>query len=183
MALLEVAQWLDWPENRVDAAILLSRPAYVNAPVEVVKRSMSGFFQYAANEPAVPLPDFHAFYRYAATFPWRSHALWFLTQMVRWGRIAKPLPLERVVEAVYRPDLYRQSARALSLPCPDTDPKAEGIHAGPWELETGCGTLPMGPDRFCDGTHFDPNDPIAYLAGFQIHRRKVRLEDLARCLA
>lgn len=183
MVLLEAAQWIDRAENRIEAATLLSRPAYVNAPVGVVKRSMSGFFQYAAEEPAVPLPDFHVFYRYAATFPWRSHALWFLTQMVRWGQVAEPIPLERVVEAVYRPDLYRQAARALRLPCPDTDAKAEGIHAGPWELETGFGTLPMGPDRFCDGTRFDPNDPIAYLADFQIHRRKVRLEDLARCSA
>ncbi|CAI8756964.1 CmpA/NrtA family ABC transporter substrate-binding protein [Methylococcus capsulatus] len=180
MALLEAAQWLDRPENRPEAAALLANPDYVGVPAEILQMSMTGSFQYAAGEPAVSLPDFNVFHRYAATFPWRSHALWFLTQMLRWGQIAEPLDLHAVAARVYRPDLYREAATALGLPCPSGDYKREGIHAAPWTLDTGTSFLVMGPDLFCDGIAFDPADPIAYLAGFGLHRLRVRLDDLRR---
>jgi len=142
--------------------------------------SMTGSFQYAADEAAVSLPDFNVFHRYAATFPWRSHALWFLTQMLRWGQIAEPLDLHAVAEQVYRPDLWREAADALGLPCPAGDYKREGIHAGPWTLDAGCIPVAMGPDLFFDGTTFDPADPIAYLSGFDLHRMQVKLDAFAR---
>ena len=42
---------------------------------------------------------------------------WFLTQMLRWGQIEQPLDI-RATAAVYRPDLYRDAARALGVPAP-----------------------------------------------------------------
>ncbi len=32
--------------------------------------------------------DFFVPHAQAATFPWKSHALWFYSQMVRWGQVA-----------------------------------------------------------------------------------------------
>lgn len=180
MALLDAAQWLDLPMNRMEAAALLASPDYVGVPADILQMSMTGSFQYAADEAAVSLPDFNVFHRYAATFPWRSHALWFLTQMLRWGQIAEPVDLHAVAEQVYRPDLYRDAAAALRMPCPSADYKCEGVHAVPWTLDTGASPLVMGPDLFFDGTAFDPADPTAYLAGFELHRMRVKLDDLAR---
>ncbi|GAB4359388.1 MAG: CmpA/NrtA family ABC transporter substrate-binding protein [Methylohalobius crimeensis] len=181
MALLEAACWIDRPENRIEVATILSAPPYVDAPVDVVKMSMIGTFCYTACQSPVSLPDFNVFYRYAATFPWRSHALWFLTQMVRWGQIAEPINFRRIAETVYRPDLYRQAAGVLGIPVPEGDLKPEGIHAETWTLETPAGPLSMGPDWFCDGKSFNPDDPVGYLADFAIHRRKVGLKDLGAC--
>lgn len=179
LALLEAARWLDWPENRLQAARWLSAPAYLDAPFEVVKRSLLGAVQYSPWELPTELPDFHVFYRYGATFPWRSHALWFLTQMVRWGQIGEALNLRQVAETVYRPELYQEAAQALDLPCPGTDAKTEGTHSTPWRLAVPGGSVVMGKDRFCDGRVFNPQDPIGYLAGFAIHHVKVPLEELA----
>jgi len=168
MALLEAAQWMDQPANREEVVHIISRPMYVNAPEDVVKMSMTGTFRYAAGEVPRPLPDFNVFHRYAANFPWRSHAVWFLTQMLRWGQIEQPLDIRATATAVYRPDLYRDAAKALGIPAPNLDDKTEGTHAAPWTLSEASAPIPMGPDRFFDGRIFDPIRPIDYLAGFEI---------------
>jgi nitrate/nitrite transport system substrate-binding protein len=98
------------------------------------------------------MPDFNVFSRYAANFPWRSHALWLLTQMVRWGQIREPVDLLGIAQTVYRPDLYRQAAAELGITCPTSDWKAEGAHAAPWPRDG----LILGADRFVDGAAFDP---------------------------
>jgi nitrate/nitrite transport system substrate-binding protein len=179
MALIEAAQWMDKPENRAEVVRLISQPSYVNAPEEVVGMSMTGTFRYAAGEAPRPLPDFNVFYRYAATFPWRSHAVWFLTQMIRWGQIEQPLDIRETAAAVYRPDLYRDAARALGVPVPTLDDKTEGSHAASWTLTDASAPIAMGPDRFFDGRVFDPARPIDYLAGFDIRRMGAALAALA----
>jgi NitT/TauT family transport system ATP-binding protein len=57
----------------------------------------------------------------AATFPWVSHALWFYSQMVRWGQVAFDPEHVAQVRATYRPDLYRLAlATTTDVPCADT---------------------------------------------------------------
>jgi len=179
MAMIEAAQWMDQPENREEVVRIISRPMYVNAPEDVVKMSMTGTFRYVAGEAPRPLPDFNVFYRYAANFPWRSHAVWFLTQMLRWGQIEQPLDIRATAAAVYRPDLYRDAAKTLGVPAPSRDDKTEGTHAAPWTLSDASAPIPMGPDRFFDGRVFDPARPIDYLAGFDIRSPSIALAALA----
>lgn len=179
LALLEACRWLDEPDHRIEAATLIARSIYVNAPEHVVRMSMTGTFQYAADEMPRALPDFNVFHRYAANFPWRSHAVWFLTQMLRWGQLARVIDLQAVAAAVYRPDLYRQAAAQLDLACPAIDAKTEGRHAAVWKLYEGELSLPMGADRFLDGRLFDPSQATDYLRGFEIQHMKVDAEQLA----
>jgi len=183
MALIEAARWMDLPENREEVVRIISGPAYVDAPEAVVKMSMTGTFRYAADEAPRALPDFNVFHRYAANFPWRSHATWFLTQMIRWGQIEQPLDIRATAAAVYRPDLYREAAQALGVPAPSIDDKTEGLHAGAWTLDAASTPIAMGPDRFFDGRVFDPQRPVDYLAGFDIHSPNLELAALARANA
>jgi len=180
MGLIEAAQWMDRPENREEVVRLIARPMYVNAPEEVVKMSMTGTFRYAAGESARPLSDFNVFYRYAANFPWRSHAMWLLTQMLRWGQIDDAIDIRQVASEVYRPELYRDAAAALGVPVPQRDYKIEGSHAAPWTLAEASAPIAMGPDRFFDGGVFDPARPIDYLAGFDIRSPDLPLPALAQ---
>jgi nitrate/nitrite transport system substrate-binding protein len=86
-ALMRAAQWLDAsPANRREAAALISKPAYVGADVRVISASMTGTFEYAPGEKR-PVPDFNVFWRHHATYPFISDAVWYLTQMRRWGQI------------------------------------------------------------------------------------------------
>lgn len=179
-ALIEAARWADEPGNRAEVVRIISQKAYVNAPEPVVAQSMTGSWRYSPGESAVAMPDFNVFYRYAATFPWRSHAVWFLTQMIRWGQVDTPIGLREIAERVYRPDLYREAAAQLGVAYPTVDDKTEGTRAADWTLADASSPIPMGPDRFFDGIAFDPARPIDYLRQFPVHSMKVSLDELAR---
>jgi nitrate/nitrite transport system substrate-binding protein len=122
---------------------------------------------------------FHTFHRSAAGFPWRSHAAWIVTQMLRWGQIEKALDVRAVAAEVYRTDLYREAAADLGVPCPDVDEKPEGANARPWLLATARGPIAMLPDRFFDARVFDASDVAGYLAGFAHSELRVPLAELA----
>lgn len=182
-ALLEAAQWADLPEHRPEVARLIAQPAYVNAPAAVVQGPLTGSYAYGTGGSTERLPDFNVFYRNAAAFPWRSHAAWFATQMLRWGQLRQAVHLRSLAEQVYRPEVYREAARELGLTYPLADWKTEGSHAGPWTLEAASSPILMGPDRFCDGRHFDPADPVAYLQNLPAGSATVSLDALARANA
>ncbi|MCB1901264.1 CmpA/NrtA family ABC transporter substrate-binding protein [Cognatazoarcus halotolerans] len=182
-ALIEAAQWMDKPENRKEVVKIISAKSYVNAPVDVVENSMTGTWLYTKQEGPVQMPDFNVFYRYAATFPWRSHAVWFLTQMVRWGQIEQAINFKKVAEQVYRPDIYREAAKGLGIPVPTIDYKTEGTHAAGWTLDKASSPIAMGPDKFFDGMTFDPAKTVEYLKGFKVHNMKVALDALAKANA
>jgi nitrate/nitrite transport system substrate-binding protein len=117
-ALLEACQWLDEPENRAEAARLLCSPRYLNTPPEIISRTLD-------------LADFHVFHRNHANFPWRSHADWFLKQMVRCGQASPEIDIEAVSNRVYRTDLFRAAASEMGVACPDVDRLPPGGHGEP----------------------------------------------------
>lgn len=155
-ALLEAAAWADAAENRDELAHLLAAEHYVGAPADLIAAALAGHVALDADGSRAALPDFHVFHRYAANFPWVSHGMWFLLQMLRWGQLEPPVDVAAVASEVYRPDLYRQAAHALGMAAPDIDLKREGVHGAPWMLETRGGPIAMGPDAFFDGGVFDP---------------------------
>jgi len=163
-ALVDAAAWLDRPENRLEAVHVIAGESYVDAPVDVVGRAM-------LPEPVEPLrfrPGGAVFFRFAATFPWRSHAAWFVSQMLRWGQVEAPFSVDALVNAVYRPDIYREAVRELGVAVPAGDHKPEGGHAEPWVLEEASEPIPMGSDVFLDGRIFDPTDVRGYVEGFEV---------------
>ena len=164
-ALLKAAVWADAPENRAEMAAILAGVAYVDAPAEVVRLSLVGSPPYAPGEAGSESLDYLVYHRYAASFPWRSHAIWFLSQMVRWGQSPRNADFAAAAE-VYRPDLYRIAAKALGQPAPLIDLKREGEHSRPWTLEAATAPIAMAADSFFDGSVFDPTAPLAYADGF-----------------
>jgi len=149
-ALLNSAQWLEKTGNRQEACALLTKARYIPVKPSALSVFTQGEFQFSANQAAVSAPDFQVFYRYAATFPWRSHADWLVGQMRRWGQIAPSVDGNALVAQVYRPDIYRQAAQALKLTYPVVDRKTEGSHDQQWQLETKSGFMIMGGDCFFD---------------------------------
>jgi two-component system, oxyanion-binding sensor len=151
-ALLRAAQFCDVAENASYTAALLSRRRYLDLDSHAILTSL----------PGGTMGDGGCiFFREAATFPWRSHGLWFLNEMRRWGLIDPATDLRDLVERVYRPELYRAAAQALGVSAPTTDWKTEGAHAAPWVLEAKPETIAMPDDRFCDGSIFVPDNVAA----------------------
>ncbi len=116
-ALIRAAKWLDENDNanRKEAVEILARSEYVGADAEVIANSMTGTFEYEKGDKR-DIPDFNVFYRYFATYPYYSDAIWYLTQMRRWGQIGEAKPdswYDEVAKSVYRPDIYLKAARML----------------------------------------------------------------------
>jgi nitrate/nitrite transport system substrate-binding protein len=90
-ALLRAGKWLDDEnnKNRPEAVKILARPEYVGADAQVIANSMTGTFEYEKGDRR-PVPDFNVFFRYHATYPYYSDAVWYLTQMRRWARSRRP---------------------------------------------------------------------------------------------
>jgi nitrate/nitrite transport system substrate-binding protein len=163
-AMIRAAAWLDANNNgnRPEAVKILSRPNYVGADYKVIANSMTGTFEYEKGDKRA-VPDFNVFFRYNATYPYYSDAIWYLTQMRRWGQIAEPKSDDWYIETakkVYRPDIYRKAAEALIA-----DGEMEASDFPDFDTETGFKPKQTG---FIDGIDYDGSKPNAYLEQFEI---------------
>ena len=107
------------------------------------------------------IPDFNVFYRYYANYPFYSDAIWYLTQMRRWGQIGETKPdswYMDVAKKVYKPEIYKQAAEMLL--------KEGKIAKGdvPWDTDG----FKAPQSEFIDGITFNGKEPNAYLANFPI---------------
>jgi nitrate/nitrite transport system substrate-binding protein len=163
-ALLRAAQWLDADNNsnRAEAVGIISKPAYVGADAAVIAGSMTGTFEFERGDRRA-MPDFNQFFRQYHAYPYYSDAVWYLTQMRRWGQISAPKPdswYMATARQAYRPDIYRAAAKALI---------AEGkMSAGDFpDLEQQSGF--KAPQKHqIDGIEYDGTKPNAYLEAFPI---------------
>ncbi len=163
-ALIRAAMWLDENNNanRPEAVEILSRPEYVGADYEVIANSMTGFFEFEKGDKR-DIPDFNVFFRHNATYPYYSDAIWYLTQMRRWGQIAEPKSdawFKDVAASVYRPEIYLEAARSL---VDDGLAKEEDF---PWEANGFKAPTPAAD--IIDGIPFDGRAPNAYLDSLPI---------------
>ena len=161
-ALIRAAIWLDanGNANREKAVEMLARPEYVGADRAVIANSMTGTFEYERGDKRA-VPDFNVFFRYFATYPYYSDAVWYLTQMRRWGQIPEQKPdswYDSTARSVYRPDVYLKAARALVA---EGKAKEEDF---PWTTD---GYRAPTHD-FIDGMTFDGHTPNAYIDSFKI---------------
>ncbi|HXC53604.1 MAG TPA: CmpA/NrtA family ABC transporter substrate-binding protein [Candidatus Limnocylindrales bacterium] len=166
-SLYRAAVWCDEAGNHAELARILAEPSYVGAAPEMIEPALSGVFTLSEAMPVAKVDDFHISLRNAATFPWTSHALWFYSQMVRWGQtVWSEAGLARSVRT-YRPDLYRRALASVDVDIPATDSKIEGASNSEIELPSSRGRLRIAPCGFLDDRIFDPSDVRAYVDGFE----------------
>ena len=163
-ALIRAAIWLDENDNanRMEAVEMLSKPEYVGADAEVIANSMTGTFEYEKGDKR-EVPDFNVFFRYNASYPFYSDAVWYLTQMRRWGQIAEAKPdswYDEVARSVYKPDIYLEAARLL------VDEGLADDADFPWDSDGYKEPTPAGD--IIDGIPYDGKQPNAYLESLPI---------------
>ena len=162
-ALHRAAAWAGSPANHAELAQMLARPDRVGAPAGQILRALSGRMVAAPGEPPAELADFLVFHAHAANFPWQSHALWFYSQMVRWGQVAHTPERAAEARATYRPDIFRRALGPVGADLPAASAKVEGALTRPTPVASLSGRLVLGPDGFFDGRLFDPDDLEGYL--------------------
>ncbi len=163
-ALIRAAIWLDENDNanREEAVEILSRPDYVGADPEVIAASMTGTFEYEKGDIR-EVPDFNTFFRHHATYPFYSDAVWYLTQMRRWGQIAEAKDdgwYDEIAKSVYKPEIYLEAARML------VDEGLASEADFPWDSDGYKAPTPAAD--IIDGIGYDGRTPNAYLDSLPI---------------
>jgi len=144
-AVLDASRWLDSLPNRRQAAKVIAASRYVNAPAAVIQGRLEGKYDMGGTLPDRQfLGDQMMFSRAGQTgLPRHAHAVWFLTQYVRFGLLDRAPDYQAVADKLILDDLYREVAKEAGLKVPG-DSMAK--------IKT---TL--------DGFTFDPKSPAAYL--------------------
>ncbi|TQM92932.1 CmpA/NrtA family ABC transporter substrate-binding protein [Roseinatronobacter monicus] len=153
-AIWRAAKWLSVPGNRLIASEILARAEYVNASVEVLDRALRGEMIISPQGEIRQVPDMIRFYDGAATFPWRSQAAWFATQMAARHGLDPDTSL-RAAKEICRTDLYRQNLRMAGADLPGASEKLEGSLHHPTAVASERGQMILAPDAFFDGQVFD----------------------------
>lgn len=161
-ALIRAAIWLDENNNanRLAAVKMLAKPEYVGADEAVIANSMTGTFEYEKGDKR-DVPDFNVFFRHFATYPYYSDAVWYLTQMRRWGQI--PVGKDdqwyaNTAKSVYLPDIYLKAAKML------VDEGKANKADFPWDSDG----YKAPTAEFIDGVTYDGKKPNAYIDSLPI---------------
>lgn len=163
-ALIRAGHWLDENNNanRPEAVNIIAKSQYVGADANVIAKSMTGTFEFDKGDVR-PATDFNTFFRGHATYPYYSDAIWWLSQMRRWGQIGEEKPDNWYVEtakSVYRPDIYQKAALALIA-----EGKLKLADFPDFATETGFKPV---TNASIDQVSYDGHKPNAYLDQFKI---------------
>ena len=165
-AVIRAEQWLDADQgaNRAELVKMLSRPEYVGADAAVLAGPLSGQYQYEKGDIR-PTPEANVYFADHAGYPFYGDAVWYLTQMRRWGQVPKEQTdswYEQIAKKVYRADLYRAAAEEM-------------IAAGTLDATAlpPANSAVAGQSKFIDGVEFDARAPNAYLAKLSIGQQGV----------
>ncbi len=151
MAVMEAQMWCEKMENKEELAQICARRNWINAPISDVVERMKGNFDYGNGKVVANSPFIMHYWDHHASYPFRSHEQWFLTEDIRWGYLPETTDTKALIDQVNREDLWREAATALGV---------TGLPEG----------TSRGKETFFDGKVFDPENPAAYLESLSIKR-------------
>ena len=112
--LIEAQMWLDKPENKKEAATILSSRKWYNVPVDVLEDSLKGNYKIGVNSTPQNDPKMGPLYwqsdRGVISYPYKSLTLWFLIESLRWkfypGAVDTIQQAQAINEKVTRDDIW-----------------------------------------------------------------------------
>ncbi|MDB5650825.1 MAG: nrtA [Hyphomicrobiales bacterium] len=153
MAVMEAQQWCDSMANKDEMATILGKRQWFNVPPVDVLGRLKGDVNYGNGRVAKGTDLYMKFWQDHASFPFKSHDAWFLTEDIRWGKFEPTTDVTAMVAKVNRADIWREAAKALGVAAADIP-----------------ATDSRGTETMFDGKVFDPADPSAYLKSLAIKR-------------
>ncbi|MBD1822432.1 ABC transporter substrate-binding protein [Cyanobacteria bacterium FACHB-DQ100] len=150
MAVQEAQMWCDKDENKEEMCRIISAEKYVNAPVEDILERMKGNFDFGNGRTLQNSPLLMKFWRDQASYPFKSHDLWFVTENMRWGKFEASTDAKALVDQVNREDLWKEAAKAIGQEAVIPKETSRGV------------------ETFFNNVTFDPANPKAYLDSLKI---------------
>jgi len=121
--------------------------SYVNTSVDAINQRILGRYQNGLGKTWDDRNHMKFFNDGAATFPYLSDGMWFLTQHKRWGLIKEHPDYLAVAAQINQIDLYKQAASQLGVSVPK-----EALRSA----------------KLIDGTVWDGRDPKKYAESFKV---------------
>jgi nitrate/nitrite transport system substrate-binding protein len=150
MAVMEAQMWCEDPANLDELCEITSKDKYFKASVADIKPRLAGNFDFGDGRVVKDSPYRMRFWSENASFPFKSHDKWFVTEDMRWGYLPATTDIDALVNQVNRADLWKEAAKAIgqekAIPASDS----------------------RGKETFFDGVVFDPENPKAYLDALKI---------------
>ncbi len=145
-AIIDACRWLDVMGNRKKAAVLLSKPNYVNAPTQVIEARLVGSTDIGCDLGVQKYKDdYMLFYNNGiVNTPKLAYGIWFMAQYMRFGMISTAPDYQAVAKKLIMTDLFTEVAKSMNVPV------QEDMKPFKTNLET---------------IIFDPKNPAAYIAG------------------
>jgi nitrate/nitrite transport system substrate-binding protein len=149
-ALNEASIWLDDLNNRPEQCEIVSRATYINCPKELILGRLLGKYDYGDGRTKQD-PNYMIFHDRNCNYPQPKYAVWWLTQLKRWGMLNGPVDYKAVSQQVMRPELYEEAMKEIGYK-----------HGGRNDK----------PETLFDGKTFDPAKPDAYATSFEVNSLK-----------
>ncbi len=110
-ALKKACEWLESVPNRFEAARILSRMEYLDAPIDVIAPSLIGSCLVGKQQPPRQVPGYNQFSSNLSdiNLPSASCSEWLLQQMIQTGQVQPGAVANLPHNAVFRSDIYRQA--------------------------------------------------------------------------
>ncbi|MDH7803520.1 MULTISPECIES: CmpA/NrtA family ABC transporter substrate-binding protein [unclassified Rhizobium] len=149
MAVMEAQQWCDGMDNKEEMSTILGKRQWFNVPPKDILGRLKGNINYGNGRVLENTGLQMKFWQDHASYPFRSHDSWFITENIRWGKFAPDTDVKALVAKVNREDIWREAAKDLGV----SDIPASASR---------------GKETFFDGKVFDPENPSAYLESLSI---------------
>jgi nitrate/nitrite transport system substrate-binding protein len=156
MSVMEAQQWCDKMENKEEMSIIVGKRQWFNVPVPDIVGRAKGDINYGNGRVEKGTKQYMKFWSEHASYPFKSHDMWFVTEDIRWGKFEPTTDIKALVNKVNREDLWRDAAKTLGVAAADIP-----------------ATSSRGKEAFFDGKVFDPENPVAYLKSLSIKRTEV----------
>ncbi len=144
-AVMEAQIWCDQPENKQELFKILAERQWMGVSAEIIGNRLLGKFDYGNGRLVENSPHAIKYWNNNASYPYKSHDLWFLIEDMRWGNRSPDFDTKRLIDAVNREDLWRQAAKTIG--------QADAIPP----------STSRGIEKFFNGLEFDPENPSKYL--------------------
>jgi len=147
-AVLEAGRWIDsGPAAREETAKVIAQKSYVNTDEDVILGRFLGHYDNG-NGKKWDDPNPMRFYKDgAASFPYLSDGMWFMTQHRRWGLLKEDPDYLAVAKKVNQVEIYREAAAMVKANLPKD---------------------PMRTAKLMDGVVWDGKEPAKYAGAFKV---------------
>ena len=147
-AVLEAGRWIDASlSNKSKMAETIADKSYVNTSVDAINQRILGRYQNGLGKTWDDPNHMKFFDDGAATFPYLSDGMWFLTQHKRWGLLKEHPNYLAVAQQVNQIDLYKAGAAMAKASVPKDA---------------------MRSSKLIDGVVWDGKDPARYADSFKV---------------